>query len=79
MAIFSVQVVISMIVSSFLHKISPYFSVGRELIIYRLRRYQTPSDTLLCPHVIGEVAAEELEVAGTLVGVEHASTLVSSY
>ena len=51
MAIFGVQVVISMIVASFLHKISPYFSVGRGLIIYRLRRYQTPSDTLLRPHV----------------------------
>ena len=45
------QVVLSMIVASFLHKVSPYFSVGRGLITYRLRRYQTPSDALLRPHV----------------------------
>ena len=51
MAVFGVQVVLSMIVASFLHKVSPYFSVGRRLILYRLRRYQTPSDTLLRPHV----------------------------
>ena len=51
MAIFGVQVVISMIVASFLHKVAPYFSVGRWLIVYRLKRYQTPSDTLLRPHV----------------------------
>lgn len=51
MAVFGVQVVLSMIVASFLHKVSPYFSIGRGLILYRLRRYQTPSDTLLRPHV----------------------------
>ena len=51
MAVFGVQVVLSMIVASFLHKVSPYFSVGRGLIIYRLKRYQTPSDNTLRPHV----------------------------
>ena len=51
MAIFGVQVVISMIVASFLHKIFPYYSFGRWLITSGLKRYQSPTDSLLRPHV----------------------------
>lgn len=51
MAVFGVQVVISMIVASFLHKVFPYYSFGRWLITFRLKRYQSPSDSLLRPHV----------------------------
>ena len=51
MAVFGVQVVVSMIVASFLHKVFPYYSFGRWLITFRLKRYQSPSDSLLRPHV----------------------------
>ena len=52
MAIFGVQVVISMIVArSFLHKIFPYYSFGRWLITSGLKQYQSPTVSLLRPHV----------------------------
>ena len=51
MAVFGVQVVVTMIVASFLHKLSPYYSFGRWLITFRLRRYLTPSDDMLRPFV----------------------------
>ncbi len=40
-----------MIVASFLHKIAPFYSLGRWLLTFRLRRYLPPSDKLLRPHV----------------------------
>ena len=40
-----------MIIASFLHKVFPYYSFGRWLITFRLKRYQSPSDSLLRPHV----------------------------
>ena len=40
-----------MIVASFLHKLSPYYSLGRWLITTGLHRYLPPSDKLLRPHI----------------------------
>lgn len=51
MAVFGVQVVLTMIIASFLHKISPFYSFGRWLITFRLNRFVAPSDDLLRPHV----------------------------
>ena len=51
MAVFGVQVVLTMIVASFLHKISPYYSFGRWFITYRLSRFVAPTDDALKPHV----------------------------
>lgn len=52
MALFGVQLVMTMIVASFLHKLSPYYSLGRWLLTSGLRRYLPPSDKLLRPHVV---------------------------
>ncbi len=43
--------VLTMIVASFLHKISPYYSFGRWFITFRLTRFVAPSDDSLRPHV----------------------------
>lgn len=51
MAVFGVQLVLTMIVASFLHKLAPYYSLGRWLVTSGLRRYLPPSDKLLRPHV----------------------------
>jgi len=51
MGVFGVQMVLTMIVASFLHKLSPYYSLGRWLLTSRLYRYLPPSDKLLRPHV----------------------------
>ena len=51
MAVFGVQLVVTMIVASFLHKIAPYYSLGRWLVTWGLQRYLPPSDKLLRPHV----------------------------
>lgn len=51
MAVFGVQLVLTMIVASFLHKIAPYFSLGRRLMTSGLYRYLPPSDQLLRPHI----------------------------
>lgn len=51
MAVFGVQVVVTMIVASFLHKLTLYYSFGRWFITFRLHRYLTPSDEMLRPFV----------------------------
>ena len=51
MGVLGVQVVITMIVASFLHKLSPYYSFGRWLAAADMRRYVPPSDAQLKPHV----------------------------
>lgn len=51
MAVFGVQLVLTMIVASFLHKLSPYYSLGRWLVSTGLHRYLPPSDKQLRPHV----------------------------
>lgn len=51
MAVFGTQLLISMIVSSFLYKLSPYFSLGNWMITSGLRRYLAPSDAVLRHHV----------------------------
>ena len=45
------QLVLTMIVASFLHKLSPYFSLGRWLATARMKRYLPPSDSILRPRV----------------------------
>ncbi|GIY69627.1 transmembrane protein 161B [Caerostris extrusa] len=44
MAIFGVQLVVTMVMASVLQKISAHFSVARWLLSYRLTRYLHPSD-----------------------------------
>ena len=51
MGILGVQVVVTMIVASFLHKLSPYYSFGRWLAASDMRRYVQPGDEQLQPHV----------------------------
>ena len=51
MAIFGVQLVVSVIVASFLNKLTPYYSFGRWLSTTKLRRHLPPSDASLRPHV----------------------------
>lgn len=57
MAVFGVQLVITMIMASFLHKLSPYYSVGRWLVGRGLTRYLPPNDAALRPHVAAGGAA----------------------
>lgn len=52
MGVLGVQVVVTMIVASFLHKLSPYYSLGRWLAVAEMRRVVPPRDALLKPHVI---------------------------
>ena len=51
MGVFGVQLVVTMIVASFLHKLSPYYSFGRWLVTAGLYRFLPPSDDVLRPHV----------------------------
>ena len=51
MGVFGVQLVVTMIVASFLHKLSPYYSFGRWLVTAGLHRFLPPSDEVLRPHV----------------------------
>lgn len=51
MGVFGVQLVLTMIVASFLHKIAPYYSFGRWVLTAGLLRYLPPSDKLLRPHI----------------------------
>ncbi len=51
MGVFGVQLIVTMIVASFLHKLSPYYSFGRWMITSRLTRYLTPSDEVLGRHI----------------------------
>lgn len=51
MGILGVQVVVTMIVASFLHKLSPYYSFGRWLATSDMRRFVPPADSHLKPHV----------------------------
>ena len=57
MGVLGVQVVVTMIVASFLHKLSPYYSFGRWLAVSDMRRYVPPRDSQLLAHVSGPVAA----------------------
>ena len=51
MAVFGTQLLISMIVSSFLYKLSPYFSLGNWIVTSGLKTYFAPSDAALRQHV----------------------------
>ena len=51
MGILGVQVVVTMIVASFLHKLSPYYSFGRWLTISDMWRFVPPRDSQLQPYV----------------------------
>ena len=53
MGILGVQVVVTMIVASFLHKLSPYYSFGRWLAVSDMRRYVPPRDSQLQAHACG--------------------------
>lgn len=60
MAVFGVQLVLTMIVASFLHKVAPYYSLGRWLVTSGLQRYLPPSDKLLRPHISTPTPASKL-------------------
>lgn len=60
MAVFGVQLVISMVVASVLHKIAPYYSLGRWFVTSGLLRYLPPSDKLLRPHLSTPTPANKL-------------------
>ena len=49
MGVFGIQLVVTMIVASFLHKLSPYFSFGRWLATAGMKRYLPPPDSVLRP------------------------------
>lgn len=51
MGILGVQVVVTMIVASFLHKLSPYYSFGRWLATSDMQRFIPPGDSQLRPFV----------------------------
>lgn len=51
MAVFGTQLLISMIVSSFLYKLSPYISLGNWMVTSGLRTFFAPSDAALRQHV----------------------------
>lgn len=44
MGVFGVQLIVTMVTASFLHKLSPYYSFGRWMATSRLTHYLTPSD-----------------------------------
>ena len=52
MGVFGVQLVLTMIIASFLHKISPYYSLGRWIVTSGIHYYLPPSDKTLRPHVV---------------------------
>lgn len=60
MAVFGVQLVLTMIVASFLHKIAPYYSLGRWMVTWGLQRHLPPSDKLLRPHISTPTPASKL-------------------
>lgn len=49
MGVFGIQLVVTMIMASFLHKLAPYFSFGRWLATAGLKRYLPPPDSVLRP------------------------------
>ena len=51
MGVFGLQLVLTMIIASFLHKLAPYYSLGRWLLTANLHRCLSPSDKVLRPHV----------------------------
>lgn len=51
MGIFGFQLVATMIVASFLHKLSPYYSIGRWMCTVWMKRYLPPTDDKLRPYV----------------------------
>ena len=51
MGVFGVQLVLTMVTASFLHKIAPYYSLGRWLLTTGLQRYLSPDDKILRPHI----------------------------
>ena len=71
MAVFGTQLLISMIVSSFLYKLSPYFSLGEWIVTAGLRTYLAPSDAALRQHVT--VAAKSRK-RGSSSDSDHAAT-----
>ena len=50
--VLGVQVAISMIVASFLHKLTPYYSFGMWFLTRRLYRWMPPLDNALRSHVV---------------------------
>ena len=69
MAILGFQLVVSMIVASFLHKLTPYYSFGKWYLAHRLVRFLPPSDDCLRPHVIiktGKVSRNSTGTAGEI-------------
>ena len=52
MGILGPQLVVTMIVASFVHKLTPYYSFGRWFSVRRLKRHLSPTDEDLRPHVI---------------------------
>ena len=54
MALFGFNVVLTMIVASIIHKLSPYYSFGRWFVIRGLTYYTVPPDTILITHVESE-------------------------
>lgn len=54
MALFGFHLVLTMIVASFVHKITPYYSFGKWFITQRLKYYTLPPDHHLHTHIISE-------------------------
>ena len=64
MAVLGIQVVFSMVMFTFLHKLAPYFSIGRWLLSKRLYRYLHPTnDELNQP-----MASEQSQVVNSKLG-----------
>lgn len=80
MGILGVQVVITMIVASFLHKLSPYYSFGRWLAASDMRRFLPPGDSQLKPHVSvpGATGRNKKKLTNSRTGTEDYKPLDSS-
>ena len=55
MALFGFHVVLTMVVASIVHKLSPYYSFGRWLATKGLQCYTIPQDSALHPHVTTDI------------------------
>ena len=73
MGILGVQVVVTMIVASFLHKLSPYYSFGRWLATADMRRYVPPPDAQLQPLVNGSGRGKKKANNSRTSGEDHKS------
>lgn len=72
MGVFGIQLVTTAIVASFLHKLTPHYSIGKWLSTAGLTRYRPPSDSSLRSHIpLGAPANRNKKKAGN--SREHSS------